>query len=211
MAVSLPDGTVYSIATTMGSAISMTDLANGKDPAATLSGGTVNANDIVVIGSGWSKINDRVAKIGATDKLLGIDTTDTDQYPAGSGGGSLSVASDFVQISQVLSSESSGGEQQFTTYSFLENDFENQIPTRSSPSTITLSLADDPTLQGYQALEKAAESRKAHVIKARFPSGSEIFYNAYVSLNQTPSMTKGEVMAVTATISITSRATRYAS
>lgn len=210
MAVSLPDGTIFSIATQVAAAITMTGLENGKDPAATLSGGTVAEGDVVIVQSGWSKINDRVVKVGATSKLLGLDTTDTDLYPASGGAGSLAKASSFVQISQVLSSETSGGEQQFTTYSFLENDFESQIPTRNSPTTLTLTLADDPNLPGYKAVEAAAESRKAQVIKARLPSGSELYYYAYVSLNQTPSMTKGEVMAVTSSFSLVSRPTRYA-
>lgn len=208
MAVSLPDGTIFSIATTYASPKAMTALTNA-DPAVATATGT-KADDIVVVQSGWSKINDRVAKMGASGELLGFDTTDTDLYPAGSGKGKLVTVSGFVQISQVLSSESSGGEQQFTTYSFLEDDFERQIPTRNSPTTLTLNLADDPSLDGYNQLEKAAESRVAKVIKARLPSGSEIYYNAYVSLNQTPSMTKGEVMAVTATISLVARPTRYA-
>lgn len=208
MAVSLPDGTIFSIATTYASPKVMTALTNA-DPAVATATGT-KADDIVVVQSGWSKINDRVAKMGSGGELLGFDTVDTDLYPAGSGKGKLIVVSDFVQISQVLSSESSGGEQQFTTYSFLEDDFERQIPTRNSPTTLTLNIADDMTLDGYKQLEKAAESRVAKVIKARLPSGAEIYYNAYVSLNQTPSMTKGEVMAVTATISLVARPTRYA-
>lgn len=211
MAVSLPDGTVFSLAKTYAAPVTMTDLSNAADAVATLTGSpAITANDIVIVHSGWSKLNDRVAKIGATNKLLGMDTTDTDMYPAGSGGGDLVKVSDWVQISQVLSSESSGGEQQFATYSFLEDDFERQIPTRNSPTTLTLTIADDMKQAGYIALEKAAESRKAQVVKAKLPSGAEIYYHAYISLNQTPSMTKGEVMAVTSTVSLVSRATRYA-
>lgn len=210
MAVSLPDGTIYSIATKMDAPVAVSALSNAVEAVYTASGGSLAAGDVVVVQSGWSKLNDRVAKIGAANKLANIDTSDTELYPAGSGGGSLIKASDFVQISQVLSSETSGGEQQFTTYSFLEDDFERQIPTRNSPVTLTLNIADDPTLAGYKAIEKAAESRKAYVIKARLPKGSEIYYYAYISLNQTPSMTKSEVMAVTSTVSLVSRPTRYA-
>lgn len=208
MAVSLPDGTIFSIATKTAAAVVMSALTNAAEAVATVSG--VASDDVVIVQSGWSKINDRVAKIGSTNKLSNFDTTDTDLYPSGSGAGSLIKVSDWVQISQVLSSESSGGEQQFTTYSFLEDDFERQIPTRNSPTTLTLNIADDQTLAGYKAVEKAAESRKSFVVKARLPSGAEIYYHAYISLNQTPSMTKGEVMAVTATISLVSRPTRYA-
>lgn len=208
MAVSLPDGTIFSIATSYAAAKPMTALSNANPAVATASG--IAQGDVMIIQSGWSKINDRVVKIGSSNELLGLDTTDTDLYPAGSGKGSLTKVNSWVQISQVLTSESSGGEQQFATYSFLEDDFERQIPTRNSPTTLTLTIADDMSLAGYKELEKAADSRTAKVVKARLPSGAEIYYNAYVSLNQTPSMTKGEVMAVTATISLVARPMRYA-
>jgi len=37
-----------------------------------------------------------------------------------------------------------------------------------------------------------------------------LLYNGYVSFNETPSMTKGEVMGVQATFSLLSRPVRYA-
>lgn len=208
MSVSLPDGTIFSLSTKSAAPIVMSALTNAAEAVATATG--VKDNDIVIVQSGWSKLNDRIAKIGGTNKLSKFDTTDTELYPAGTGAGKLTVVSDWVQISQILTSETSGGEQQFTTFSFLEDDFERQIPTRNSPVTLTLNIADDQSLPGYIALEKAAETRKAQVVKARLPRGAEIYYHAYISLNQTPSMTKGEVMAVTATISLVSRPTRYA-
>ncbi|WP_434359914.1 phage tail protein [Parasalinivibrio latis] len=163
----------------------------------------------MVVQSGWSGINDRVAKLGTGNKLSGFDTRDLQRFPAGGGAGSLAKVDSWVQVSQILSSESSGGEQQFLTYSFLENDFESQIPTQTSPISLTLSIADDDTLPGFLALKAASDAREQRVLRATLPGGSTLYYHAYVSLNETPSTTKGQLMAVSATFSLVSRFTRY--
>lgn len=71
-------------------------------------------------------------------------------------------------------------------------------------------MADDPTLLGYKALQVAAEKREVRALRVAFPNGSVLLYNGYVSFNETPSMTKGEVMGVQATFSLLSRPVRYA-
>ena len=48
-------------------------------------------------------------------------------------------------------------------------------------------------------------------LKATLPNGSIILYNGYVSLNQTPSFTKGQLMVVKATFSLQGLPIRYAS
>ncbi|MGF1873749.1 phage tail protein [Photobacterium frigidiphilum] len=210
MAVSLPNGVVFAIAKTKSVPVVMSALSNASDPVATVTGNTIVANDMVIVQSGWSTINDRVAKVGATSKLMGLDTSDTTVFPSGTGGGKLTKVSDWQQITQVLSSETSGGDQQFTTYSFLENDFETQIPTRKSPVVLTLSIADDDSLPGYIALKKASDAKVTGVVRATLPNGATLYYHAYVSVNETPSMTKDQVMAIAVTISLIVRPTRYA-
>ncbi|PSV48319.1 phage tail protein [Photobacterium indicum] len=209
MAVSLPNGVVFAIAKTKAAPAVMSALTNAADAVATVTGNTIATNDIVIVQSGWSNINEQIAKVGATSKLLGFDTSDTTKFPTDSGIGKLIKVSDWQQITQVISSETSGGDQQFATYSFLENDFETQIPTRTSPVVLTLSIADDDTLPGYIALKKAADGKETQVVRATLPNGATLYYHAYISVNETPSMTKDQVMAIGVTISLIVRPTRY--
>jgi hypothetical protein len=168
----------------------------------------------VEVTSGWSKLNNRIVRVAnASASALdyeGINSVSTQNYPAGSGGGSIREITTWTQISQILELTSSGGEMQFTTYSFLEQDFESQLPTQSSPMTITISVADDPTLPGYTALKNAADTRALVGMKATLPDSSLILYNGYLSFNETPSMTKNSVMACQATFSLQGRPVRYA-
>jgi hypothetical protein len=109
----------------------------------------------------------------------------------------------------VLDASTSGGDMQFANYSFLENDFEAQLPTQASPMSIKIDIADDPTLAGYIALKAAADARALRALRATMPDGSKLLYNGYVSFNETPTMNKNQVMQVTATFSLMSKPVRY--
>lgn len=217
MAVSLPNGTLFALGTAFGTTKTISALSNAAEAVATLDSTTGLADgDYVKVASGWSRLNNRVVRVKsvsaspATVVFEGIDTSDTEDYPAGSGTGTLVEVTTWTQISQIMESTSSGGEQQFVTYSFLEQDFESQLPTVQSPIAINLQIADDPTLAGYIAAKAAAETRALTPLRATLPNSSKLLYNGYVSLNETPSMTKNQLMAVTATFSLQSRPVRYA-
>ena len=170
--------------------------------------------DYIELTSGWNRINDRVVRVGevtdSTFELEGLDTTDTDVYPEGSGLGSVRRIANWTQIQQVTDLSTSGGEMQFTTFSFLEDDFDSQMPTTTSAQSMTLTIGDDPSLPGYVALRKASDSRNKCAVIFRMPDKSEILYNCYISFNETPSTQKGEIMTVTATMSLVKPPIRYA-
>lgn len=214
MSVALPNGIIFSLGTTIGAEKTISAITNA-DPAvasSTTHGFTNGA--FVIVRSGWQKINDRIFRVAdqaaSNFTLEGLDTSSTAMFPPGSSGGGARLVTGFTQISQVLESTTQGGEMQFATYSFLENDYESQIPTQHSAQTLQLSVADDPTLAGYKALKKAAATREAIPLKAQMPNGSVIMYYGYISFNETPSMTKNQVMACEATFSLMSLPVRYA-
>lgn len=216
MAVSLPNGVLLALATAYGTPVTMSALTNAAQAVATLTdSSSFSTGDYVEVTSGWSRLNNRVVRLDSvsaspeTVVLEDINTTDTEDYPAASGAGSLREITTFTQISQILELTSSGGEQQFVTYSFLEQDFESQLPTQQSPMSISMTIADDPTLAGYVALKAAAETRDLVALRATLPDGSKILYNGYVSFNETPTMTKNQIMGVTATFSLQGRPVRY--
>lgn len=213
MAVKLPNGVTLALGSSLGSAVAITALSNANPAVATAMGHGYSDNDIVLLTSGWGRINERVFKVDQlsadTFSLLGQNTTDTTVYPAGTGTGSAKEVTAWTQITQVTGLTSSGGEMQFANYSFLEEDFERQLPTQSSAQTLTLTIADDPSLTGYTALKAAADSRSLTPMRALLPDGSMILYAGIVSFNETPTMTKNEVMSVTATFSLQGRPVRY--
>lgn len=215
MAARLPDGAIVSLATTYGTAKTVSGISNANPGVATSTAHGLANGALVSVTSGWSNLNNRVARVAGTAtntfNLDGIDTTSVTQYPAGSGGGSVQEITGFTQIAQIMGFSTSGGEQQFATFSFLEQNFDTQIPTTLSAQSITLDIADDPTLPGYQALKAASDARAIRALRLSMPDGSFILYQGYVSFNETPSVTKGSVMQVRATFSLQGRPVRYAS
>jgi len=215
MAVTLPNGVVFSLGTTLEVAKTVTGISNANPGVVSSTAHGYANGDIILLSSGWQKLNDRLFRVAnqasGTFELAGQDTTSTTLYPPGTGAGSAKKVSAWTQITQVLECTTSGGEMQFATYSFLENDFESQIPTQHSAMSLQLSIADDPSLSGYAALKKAAAERAAIPLRAQMPNGSVLYYYGYVSFNETPSMTKNNVMACQATFSLMSLPVRYAS
>lgn len=215
MAVRLPNGTTFAIASAFGVAKPFSAITNAKPPHVTSVGHGLADGAIVEILSGWSSLDGRVARIdtAAADEftLEGLDTTKVSKYPAGTGLGSVRVVQAWQQISQVLNSAASGGEQQFYNYSFLEDTGdEKQIPTIRSARSFALTIADDPSLPHYAVLEAADEDREPRPIEMTLPGGSKLYCRAYVSFSKVPTTTKNEAMTIPVTLSLTGEVTRYA-
>lgn len=215
MAVSLPNGVIFSLGTTLDAPKTVSAISNANPAVASATAHGYANGDIILLKTGWQKLNERLFRVAnqasGSFEIEGQDTTDTNMFPPGTSAGAAHKVSVWTQIQQVLECTTSGGEMQFTSYSFLENDYETQIPTQHSPQTLTLQIADDPSLSSYAALKKAAGTRQPVPLRAKLPSGSYIFYYGYLSFNETPSMTKNQVMACQATFSLASIPVRYAS
>ena len=213
MSVSLPNGALISMASGYGANATVSALSNANPAAATSAAHTFLAGDFVEVTSGWSRLTNKVVKFGAvtasTFELLGVDSSLTSIYPAGGGTGTVRKITGYTQLSQILSSSSNGGEQQFLEYQFLESDAQKRIPTFKSAAGLTFSIADDATQPGYLLAVVANDDRLQRAVKATLPSGSVISYNAYISVNKTPSLTVNEIMAVECTMSLLSEPVRY--
>jgi hypothetical protein len=215
MSVSLPNGATVAIASTYGATNVITAISNSNPAVATSAGHLFAEGDFVEIKSGWSKLDSKIVRVGdvTTDtfQLEGIDTTLTSNYPANSGAGSVREVTAFTQLSQILQSTSTGGEQQFLEYQFLESDAQKRIPTFKNASGLNFSVADDPLQPGYILASQANDDRLERGIRVTLPSQSVILYNAYISLNKTPSLTVNEIMAVEVTLSLLAEPVRYIS
>lgn len=214
MSVSLPNGALVAIASGYASSKVMSAITNANPGVATLAAAHgVVTGDIMEVTSGWSRLTNKIVKAGtvATNDvpLVGIDTTLTSIYPAAGGAGSVRVISGWTQLAQILSSSSSGGEQQFLEYQFLESDAQKRIPTFKNAAGLTFSVADDITQPGYLLASQANDDRLPRAVRITLPSGSVIYYNAYISINKTPSLTVNELMAVECTLSLLAEVVRY--
>jgi hypothetical protein len=214
MAAYLPDGATVSLATSYSAPKVITGISNANPGVATFATGHgIVQGDIFQLTSGWSGLNERMIKAGLpvadAIPLTGMNTTDVSRFPVGTGAGTAREVATFTQISQILSFETSGGEASSVIFSYLDEDFERSLPSVTSAQTIKIGIADDDTLAGYIALNDASNDRTLRALKLTLRNGSIILYTGIVSFNITPTVTKGEVMQVTATFALQARPVRY--
>ena len=214
MAISLPNGALVAIANAYGTVTPITAITNALPGEATATN-TLAAGGYVEVTSGWSRLNSRIvrtaAPTGTTFDLEGYDTTSVATYPAGGGVGSFRSITGWTQLQQILTSTSNGGDQAFLNYQLLEGQMQLRIPTIKNAAGLTLSIADDPSLAGYILAAAANDDRLPRAIKITLPNGSIIVYNAYVSLEPTPSLTVNQIVAVQCTLSFLNLPVRYVS
>lgn len=213
MAFKLPNGAIMEIAAAFSTAILAAAISNANPAVVSAAGHGLEDGDVLVVTSGWTRLNDKVARV--TDSkadsfaLESIDTTKTTVYTAGAGTGSVRSVSSWAQIAQITEVATSGGDQQFTTFGFLEDDDDRQLPTTKSPISMTITVADDPLLAYVPVCETADEDKEARVVRLTLPNGSVIYYNAYVSITSTPTLSRNNIMTRVITLSLASRPTRY--
>lgn len=213
MAVKLPNGATVHIATALAAEKKVTVATNATGCVLTATGHGLATGDLVLFKSGWGKLNERVFQVDDvktdTFKLIGIDTSNVDEFPAGSGIGAVQKITDWVQVSQIVEFSTSGGEQQYVDFGFLEDDFDQQIPSTKSAMSMSIKIADDTSLPGYKAAAKCSDKGGKWPLKVVLKGGGLICYNGYPSMNKTPELVRNQVMAVTLSYAISGEVNRY--
>lgn len=212
--IRLPNGSIVSIASTIGPDIAMSALSNASSAVAALTTGHgVTTGSIVIVDSGWTEVDGRVARVSAVSgddvTLEGINTTDTDVFPPGSGAGSLRVVTAWTQLVGVLSFERQGGDQEYWEGQFMESSRRIRVPTVRAAQGIDMTVADRPDLPWYAAVVAADESGEPMPMRLVLKGGSILLYNGTWSINRTPTTTVNEAMTLDVAFSLSADVTRY--
>lgn len=212
MAYALPNGSTFDIASALAASKTFTAITNGSAPSLASTAHGLVVGDYIVVTSGWGKVSNRVFRVASstTDAftIAGVDTSSLASYPAGQGAGSFQKVTAWVPILQITEVAFSGGEQQFLNFAFLEDVDEKQMPTSKSAISMSLTVADDPSLPYVSVVEAADVDLKPRPLKLNLASGSVMTYNAITSITATPTVTRDELMTRTVTLSLQARPTR---
>ncbi|MDM9601870.1 phage tail protein [Pseudomonas shirazica] len=208
----LPNGSVLEIASVFGAAVAFTALTNAAPPVATSVGHDIENGDVLLVSSGWALIADRAvsaASVAAdTFALKGLNTTSVDKYTPGAGVGSVLPVTAWAQISKVTAFTSAGGEQQYLTVGYLEDDDDRQFPTNRNPITLSITVEDQPTAAYVALVENYGDSKELAVVRLKLPGGDQILYPGYVSITTTPTMERNNLMTRTISIALSGRPVR---
>lgn len=209
-----PNGAKLAVSTTRSAAAAITALSNAAPPSATTAVAPATGTYAIVT-SNWPQLNGeavRATNVDATHFTLdGLNTSDVVRYPAGEGIGSFQTVGGFVSLTQVRDMSFSGGDQNYFTYQYLEDEGgrQRQKPTFKSPLTIKITLDYDPALPWFDAMVDIDRLREAVVVRETLSNGDVLLFVGEVSFNKVPTQTANENMTVTATVSLQADPIRY--
>lgn len=217
MSIRVPNGLVLSIATAFGASKTMSALTNATEGVATLEAShAVIVGDIIELTSGWDGVNARVARaktVATNDVTLElIDTSNTQQYPAGGGTGSVREISTWTPLSQIMSLGRDGGDMQFADYQLLSDlVMGRRLPTVFAPMSLTVGVGFDPSLSWLTSVRSAMSSRANTPFRITYPGGAVMYGNAVWAVNEVPTMEVNTPMQISVTLALQSLPTIYAS
>lgn len=212
----VPTGSTFFVASTIASEKTTTIVTNAAEAVVTCAGHGYSNGDIVIIESGWGRLNRRAFRIKTvltdTFVLEGAETSNTTYFPSGTGVGTVSKVTAWTQITTVMNPASSGGDPKTVNYKFIESDVEYQINDGFTATSYTIELdADAIGGAGYTALKTLTDVQTDTILRIVTRSGSILLVPCTCALNEAVSFTDGQINKVKASFSGNNRAVRYAS
>lgn len=213
MAYSLPEGSSQQFSNTLAAAKTITAITNANPAVATCTAHGYTTGDEIMLSSGWEDATDSVYKIESVDansfKILGLDSTNTSFFPAGSGGGSAQKLSAWTAIPQVLTISASGGDARFTDVTPLAKRNGIRIPTGFNATSVTLSLGFDATTPAYKTMVDISRSLSKVAFKQVLSGGSVQYGYGYMSVSEFPKLNNNQVNTVDAALTFLGRTMSY--
>ena len=165
----VPTGTLFSVATTFGSNITVTAVTNANPAVCTATAHGLSNGDVIEVTSGWGRANKRVFRVANqatnTFELEGFDTSSTSFFPAGTGIGTVREVTAWTQLTKVMNPATQGGDPKTVTYKFVESDVEYSINDGFTATSYTLEFDDDDTTSGYTAMRTLTDAQTNTVLK----------------------------------------------
>lgn len=213
MALYFPEGSSQQFSQTFASAKTISAITNANPAVATSTAHGYVTGDEVLITSGWEDATDSVYKIEVVDansfKILGLDTSNTGFFPAGTGAGTAQKISGWTTIPQVLTISGSGGDARFTDVQLLAKRNSLKIPTGFNATSITMSLAHDAANANFQTMVGISRNLSKVAFKQVISGGAVTYGYGYLSVSEMPKLNSNQVNSVDAAMTVIGRSISY--
>lgn len=205
MSYFFPEGGKFYYSTTFAAAKTITALTNASPAVASSTAHGYSDGDEVLIASGWDDVNDSVYKVDQltadTFSLVDLDTTNTDFFPVGTGTGTAKKISSWVEVPQILTISTSGGEPNFAEVRPLARRNSLKVPIGFNAESITMEIGLDPTNATYKAMLALGRVSTKCAFKQVVPGGLTTYGYGYMITGQRGKMQAGN--AITASVALT--------
>lgn len=213
MAYSLPEGSSQQFSTTFAAAKSITAVTNANPAVATSTAHGYTTGDEILFTSGWEDATDSVYQVTVVDantfQIMGLDTSNTSFFPAGTGIGTTQKISGWTVIPQVLTISSSGGDAKYTDVTPLAKRNGIKIPTGFNATTLTLSLGHDASNANYKLMLGVSRVGAKVAFKQVLSGGATQYGYGYVTVSDFPKLNNNQVNTVDASVAFLGRAMSY--
>lgn len=215
MAYTFPEGSRVYYSSTFASAKTITAVSNADPALATSTSHGYSDGDIVYFDSGWEDADESLWKVDQQDantfQLLGLNSTSTTYFPAGSGTGTTQAVSSWVEIPQVLNISSSGGTPRFASIEPLARRNAISQFTGFDPVNITLTLGHDASNATFIAMLDLSRTGTRVGIKIVDGSGGVSYAYGQMGVSEMPRFARGRANEVDVAIAVQGRLISYSS
>jgi len=213
MSYNSPEGSKFYFSTTFASAKTVTAASNANPAVLTSVAHGYSDGDEFLFTSGWEDATDSVYKADqlTADTLspLGLNTTSTSLFAAGTGTGTMQKISSWLEIPQVLGISPQGGGARFMDINPLAKRNGLSLPIGFEPTKITLDLGHDPNGANYATMLDVSRTRTLVAYKQVLGGGALIYGYGYMITSEVPSQQSGQPNKVQALISFQGRCISY--
>jgi hypothetical protein len=215
MAFNFPEGTRFYFcgSDTFASEKTISAVTNA-DPAVASSTahGYVDDDEVLFI-SGWEDATNAIYRVNQTStdafEFLGLNSTSTRFFPAGSGTGTTQKVGTWVTIPQVTNIQTSGGDPRFTDVQLLASRNGLKIPTGFNAVTTVLTLAHDPANANWLSMIDISRQLLPVGFKMALGGGGTTYGYGYMAVNESPRMSVNKVNEVDVTFAFLGRQYSY--
>lgn len=213
MSYYLPDGGRLYMSTTFAAEKTISAVTNANAAVATSTTHGYSDNDELLFVSGWEDATDTVWRANQltadTFELVGLDATDTDIYPAGTGTGTTAKISGWTELQQWLESSPSGGDVRYVDVNPISRRNGIRIPAGFNPMSFDLEFGYDGALASQIAMIAASRTFTKAAFKLVAAGGLTGYFYGNISFSEMPTMQKGDVMRARAGVSVLGRFISY--
>ena len=198
------------VQTALGSALTISGITKASPAVVTSNAHGLSNGDIVKMAvSGMHQLNGRVFRVAGADtntfQLEGEDSTSYDTFTSGSAYEVTLGAS----MTTVQGNDASGGEPEFADVTTIHDQIRRQVPTVTSPMTITQQCLWDTSDTALIELNAASKTITERVVQVRFSSGKRMLFNAYVAAPLVPTGQAQGVVTTPVTFAVQNLPTVY--
>lgn len=204
MGFKLSTGVKYALGTTTGSPVTISGISNAATAVVSAAAHGLVAKTPFIMSSGWEELTDSVFRVSnpltGSFELEGINSSDTTLYPAGTGAGTATPITAWLDIPQIVDVSTSGGDIKFIDVQLLSQRYGIKIPNGVNGASIEFEIAADRSLAAWAQLQTLSRAQKPLAIRKTNPGGEVSYGYGYFFISPVEKDSVSDVQKVSASL-----------